>query len=606
MLRDLGAGMAAVLVWVCSAASAFGETGNAAAAERVRADVARLASDEWLGRRAGTPGADQAADWLAGAFERIGLLPGGDEGTYFQRFTFIDGVILGPGNRLSTAGDPARPDWAAGTDFRPLAFSSPGAVAGPVVFAGYGIVAKDLDYDDYAGVDAKDKVVLVLRYGPSGDDPQSKWGAFMPLRMKVSAARDRGAKAVLVVTGPGTKDVKDELVPLRADAALADAGIPAFSVRRAVAEALFSRAGTTLEAAQAAIDTTGKPAPLALAESRVDAVADLTPKRSGTRNVVGLLGPLDPAGEAIVIGAHYDHLGLGMTGSLDPQPDGKIHHGADDNASGVAGLLELGRRLKARGVPKRSLLFVAFGAEEEGALGSSHFVKAPPRPFDRIVGMFNMDMIGRLRADALDVHGVGTSPAWKTLVEEANRNAGLKLRFHEGGFGPSDHSPFYAAGKPVLFVFTGSHADYHRPSDTADKIDADGILRVVGLLEPVVAGVADAPTALAFTRVKGEQEQGAGTARGFRVWVGGVPDYSEEGVGVKFSGVTPGSPAEKAGITAGDVLLRFGAKEIRNIYDYTYALGERKPGEKVTVVVKRGGQDVTLELTLGSRPSATR
>jgi hypothetical protein len=249
---------------------------------------------------------------------------------------------------------------------------------------------------------------------------------------------------------------------------------------------------------------------------------------------------------------------------------------------------------------------VSFGAEEESALGSSHFVKAPPRPFDRIVAMFNLDMIGRLRGDTLDVHGVGTSPAFKPLLEEANRGAGLKLRLHEGGFGPSDHSPFYAAGRPVLFAFTGSHADYHRPSDTADKIDAEGILRVVGLLEPVVAGVANAPQTLAFNRVKADQEEGAGATRGFRVWVGGIPDYSEEGVGVKFSGVTPGSPAEKAGMKGGDVLVRFGPKEIRNIYDYTYALGEKKPGEKVSVVVKRAGQEVTLELVLGSRPSATR
>jgi aminopeptidase YwaD len=594
---------AALLVNLALARAAFPETDTAAG--RVGADVARLASDEWQGRRAGTEGADRAADWLAGEFRRIGLQPGGDRDTYFQKFTFIDGVILGSGNRLSTAGDPARKDWKAGTDFRPLAFSSPGQVAGPVVFAGYGIVAKDLDYDDYAGVDVKDKVVILLRYGPGGDDPQSKWAAFTSLRMKVSVARDRGAKAVLVVSGPGTKDAKDELVALRADAALADAGIPAFSVVRAVAEASFARTGTTLEAAQKKIDETSKPGPLALREARIEATADLTPKRSETRNVVGVLGAADLAGEAVVVGAHYDHLGLGMTGSLDPEPEGKIHHGADDNASGVAGLLELARRFRARPAPRRSLVFVAFGAEEEGTLGSSHFVKAPPRP-DRIVGMFNMDMIGRLRQDALDVHGVGTSPVWKPLVEEANRNAGLKLRVHEGGFGPSDHSPFYAAGKPVLFVFTGSHADYHRPSDTAAKVDAGGILRVLGFLEPIVTAVADAPTAPAFTQVKAEQEQGAGNPRGFRVWVGGIPDYSEEVVGVTFSGVTPGSPAEKAGIEAGDVLVRFGPKEIRNIYDYTYALGEHKPGDKVSLDIKRAGQVVTLALTLGSRPSATR
>ena len=605
MIRLPGTFLTTTGLLLVFSASSFADAGSPAAA-RVRADVTRLASDDWQGRRAGTEGADRAADWLAAEFRRIGLQPGGDAGTYFQKFSFIDGVILGSGNRLSTSGDPARKDWKAGTDFRPLAFSSPGVVAGPVVFAGYGIVAKDLDYDDYAGVEVKDKVVLLLRYGPGGDDPQSKWAAFTSLRMKVSVARDRGAKAVLVVTGPGTKDAKDELVPLRADAALVDAGIPAFSVLRGVAEALFARAGTNLEAAQAKIDGAGKPSPLALAESRLDATADLTPKRSETRNVVGVLGPTDPAREAVVIGAHYDHLGLGMSGSLDPQPEGKIHHGADDNASGVAGLLELARYFEGRPAPRRSLLFVAFGAEEEGTLGSSHFVKAPPRPFDRIMAMFNLDMIGRLRQDALDVHGVGTSPAWKPLVEEANRNAGLKLRLHEGGFGPSDHSPFYAAGKPVLFVFTGSHADYHRPSDTADKVEATGLLRVLGFLEPIVAAVVDAPTALAFTQVKAEQEQGAGNPRGFRVWVGGIPDYSEEVVGVTFSGVTPGSPAEKAGIQGGDILVRFGSKEIRNIYDYTYALGEAKPGDKVGVVVKRGGQDVTLELTLGSRPSSAR
>jgi hypothetical protein len=605
MTRILRACLGVASAFFVLVSPSFPEAGTLAAA-RVRAFVTRLAADDWEGRRAGTPGADRAAEWLADEFRRIGLAPGGEGGTFFQRFSFIDGVNLGPGNRLATAGDPARKDWMPGTDFRPLAFSSPGEVTGPVVFSGYGIVAKDLDYDDYAGVDVKDKVVLVLRYGPGGDDPQSKWAAFMPLRMKVSAARDRGAKAVLVVTGPATQDAKDELVPLRADAALADAGIPAFSIVRAVAEALFSRAGTTLEAAQARIDGSGKPAPLALADSRVAARADLTPKRSETRNVVGFLGPADPAAEAVVVGAHYDHLGLGMTGSLDPAPDGKVHHGADDNASGVAGLLELARAFKGRPAPRRSLFFVAFGAEEEGTLGSSHFVKAPPRPFDRIVAMFNMDMIGRLRALALDVHGVGTSPAWKPLVEEANRSTGLKLKLHEGGFGPSDHSPFYAAGKPVLFVFTGSHPDYHRPSDTADKIDPDGILRVTGFLEPIVGGIADAPTALAFTQVKGEQEQGAGGARGFRVWAGGIPDYSEEGIGVKFSGVMPGSPAEKAGVQGGDVLVRFGSKEIRNIYDYTYALGEHKPGDRVVVEVRRAGQAVTLELTLGSRPSATR
>ena len=580
------------------------DTRPAPPAERVRTDVARLAGEEWRGRRAGTPGADAAADWIASELGRIGLLPAGDAGTWFQSFSFIDGVDLGPGNRLSVAGR----SFAAGRDFRPLAFSSAGAAAGEAVFAGYGIVARDLGYDDYEGLDVADRVVLLLRYGPGGDDPRSKWAAFMPLRLKVATARDRGAQAVLVVTGPLTPGAPDELVRLRADASLADSGLPAFTVTRAVAGALFAGSGTTLEARQRRIDESAKPAPLPLPGPRLDAVADLTPRRSATRNVVGLRPASEGgSGEAVVVGAHYDHLGTGASGSLDPAPDGKVHPGADDNASGVAGLLELARRFAARGEPlRRSVYFVAFGAEELGTLGSSHFVKSPPLPIERVAAMFNLDMIGRLREDTLDVHGVGTSPAWKPLLEEANRAAGLVLRPHEGGYGPSDHSPFYAAGRPVFFIFTGNHSDYHRPSDTADKVDASGILKVVGLLEPLVAGVANAPAPIAFTRVAAEMEPGASGGRGFRVWVGGIPDYGREGAGVAFTGVSPGSPAERAGLRRGDVLVRFGPRGIRNIYDYTYALAGHEPGDRVTVVVERDGREVGLELVLAARPSARR
>jgi hypothetical protein len=592
-----------VLLAVFGLPATAADTRPAAPADRIRADVTRLADDAWQGRRAGTPGADAAADWIAGEFRRIGLLPAGDRGTYFQAFSFIDGIVLGAGNRLAVGGLAFKP----GEEFRPLAFSSAGSVLGEVVFAGYGTVAKDLEYDDYAGLDVKDKVVLLLRYGPGGDDPQSRWAAFMPLRLKAQNARDKGARAVLIVTGPRTPGALDQLVPLRADASLADEGLPCFTVTRAVADALFAGAGTTLDHAQRRIDESLKPAPLVLAGARLEATADLTPKRSLTRNVIGLLPRASTATEALVVGAHYDHLGLGAAGSLDPAPDGKVHHGADDNASGVAGVLDLARRFAARPEPaQRSIYFVAFGAEEVGVLGSSYLVKNPPRPLERIAAMLNLDMIGRLREDTLEVHGAGTSPLFKPLLEEANRRAGLKLKLHEGGYGPSDHSPFYAAGRPVLFAFTGNHPDYHRPSDTADKIDADGIVKVLGLLEPVVAALATSPAPIAFTRVAAEKEGGASGARGFRVWVGGIPDYSEEGPGVRFSGVTPGSPADKAGMKGGDVLVKFGPKEVRNIYDYTYALAERKPGDAVTVVVKREGADVSLELVLGSRPSAAR
>lgn len=600
MIAAFGPG-AVLVVALALAGSAAGA--DASREERLHADVARLASDEWQGRRAGTEGAALASSWIASEFRRIGLRPGAADGTYYQMFSFIDGVTLGEGNALSVAPGQA---FAPAEEFRPLAFSSAGAFEGPAVFAGYGIVAKDEGYDDYAGLDARDRVVLILRYGPGGDDPHSKWAAFTPLRLKVMTAREHGARAVLVVTGPGTPDAKDELVPLRADASLSDAGIPAFTVKRAVAEALFAGSGTTLAAAQKALVESARPAPVALPGAHVSGRADVTPRRSITRNVIASLPASGTEAEAVVVGAHYDHLGLGQTGSLDPNPDGKIHHGADDNASGVAALLELARALAPRaGTLARSVIFVAFGAEELGTLGSSYFVKEPPLPLERIAAMVNMDMVGRLRDGKLDVHGVGTSPFWRPALEEANRAAGLQLNLRDGGYGPSDHSPFYAAGKPVFFVFTGAHADYHKPSDTADRVDAAGIARVLSLVEQVVVSAVVLPAPIAFTRVAAEKEDASGS-RGFRVWVGGVPDYSREGPGVGFSGVTPGSPAEQAGVQAGDVLVRFGVHEIRSIYDYTYALGEYKPGDRVEAVVKRAGQDVTLSITLGSRPSAAR
>jgi aminopeptidase YwaD len=571
-------------------------------AAQIQADVARLAGPDWQGRGAGTPGADAAAAWLAEQFKGASLQPLGDNGSYLQGFDFVNGVTLGPGNRLRFESTPPV-TWRMDDDFRPLAFSSAGTVSGPVVFAGYGIVTRDRKYDDYGGLDVKDKVVLLLRYGPGGNDPHSKWAAFTALRLKVSTARDRGARAVLIATGPRPDKEKDELVSLRGDASFADAGIPALTVRRAVAEGLFTGSGTTLEAAQRKIDEGGKPAPLDLV-ARVDLVADVTPRRARTANVLGLLPGTEKDAEVVVVGAHYDHLGLGTISSLDPAPEGKVHPGADDNASGVSALLELARRLKGR-PQRRSILFAAFGAEEAGTLGSSHFVKAPPLPLEKVAAMLNMDMVGRLREDTLDVQGTGTSPLWPRLLDEASAPLRLKVKRQEGGYGPSDHSPFYGAGKPVLFFFTGAHSDYHRPSDTADRVDAQGIARVASLVEAVLTRVAGAPGAVPFTQVAAEKEDKA-PARGFRVWVGGIPDYSFEGPGVRFTGVSAGSPAEKAGMKGGDVLLRFDGKEIRNVYDYTYALGDREPGDRVPIVVKRETGEVTLDVLLGARPNAGR
>lgn len=599
-----------------STATPYVATGfDPAAVARIRADVAWLAAPERKGRRAGSAEGDAALAFVASRFRDLGLVPGAGPGGYRMPFEFVDGVDLGPKNALTTlpGGVSIGRRWEPGTDFRPLAFSAPGAAEGEVVFAGYGISAPDLSYDDYAGLDVKGKIVLVLRYGPDGDDPKSAFSPYLPLRLKATLAREKGARGVLFATGPGTKDVADDLVALRTDASFTDGGIPAISVKRALAEALAAAPGETLASRQNRIDETRKPASAELPKARVSFTVDVTPRRSKTANVVGLLPGADAARnkEFLVVGAHVDHLGLGDFGSLDASPAGKVHAGADDNASGVATLLELARTLaKARGKLARSVLFVAFGAEELGTLGSLHFTKSEAAPMDGVVAMVNLDMVGRLRDGKLEVHGVGTSPAWKPLVAEANGPLGLRLTFHEGGFGPSDHSPFYAAKKPVLFVFTGTHGDYHRPSDTAEKINAEGAATVAAFLTPILNRVASSPERIAFSAVAASAETSASASRGFRVWVGSIPDYSEEAAGVRLSGVSPGSPAEAAGLAGGDVIVRFGEKEIRNIYDYTYALQGRRPGEKVPVTVRRkeaSGETLrTLVVTLGSRPSATK
>ncbi len=594
-----------------SAAAAATAAPANAAAERIRADVTYLASAGLKGRRAGTPEADVAAEWVAARFKALGLAPAGTDGGWFQKFDFIDGVDLGPWNALVTGDGPTRKSWAIDTDFRPLAFSAPGSATAEVVFAGYGITAPDLSYDDYAGLDVKDRIVLVLRYSPDGDDEKSPFSPFAALRFKASLAREKGAKALLVATGPLTKDVADDLVAMRTDAAFADAGLVAISIRRPVAEALFAVSEKKLEAAQRAIDEAKKPASFLLAGTKVSLVADVSPRRAATRNVVAMLR--NPNGlkkdEIVVVGAHYDHLGMGGGNSLDRSGQPRIHPGADDNASGTAALLELARVFSARRAAlSRSILFISFAAEEEGTLGSLQFTKNPTVPAGALTAMVNLDMIGRLREEKLDLQGLGTSPAWKPLVEKSNEDAKLKLSLQQGGFGPSDHGPFYAAKMPVLFAFTGAHPDYHKPEDTADKIDAGGIARVVSFIAPVIEGVANAPERIAFTPVKDEAPPRAG--RGFRVWVGGIPDFSEEKAGVKFSGVTAGSPAEKAGMQAGDLLVKIADKEIRNLYDYTYALQGLKPGQRVICIVKRteNGQVVEkpIEVTLGSRPDASK
>lgn len=566
------------------------------AADRLKYDVYFLAADALEGRRAGAPGADIAAHFIAERFRALGLAPVGDAGTYRQSLSFVAAVTPGAANRLALTLPGGERLATPGEEFTPLPFSASGEAAGEVVFAGYGIPAADEGWDDYAGLDVQGKVVLVLRFSPHGDDPASKLQPYMALRRKAAEARARGAVALLVTTGPvESKDTAP--VKISFDASFADAGLPAFGISTPLAEALFAGQGFTLAELQHRMNERLEPAarPLGV-QARL--VADVVQQRATTANVLGLLRGSDPklADEVVVVGAHFDHLGWGGegSGSLEPQQPA-IHNGADDNASGVAGLLEVARALAAA-PPARSVLFAAFAAEELGLLGSSHLVQNLPVPRERVVAMLNMDMIGRPKEGVkLTVSGVGTASEWPALVEALNTNHHLTLTTDKSGFGASDHSSFYAAGIPVLFFFTGAHENYHRPSDDAWLLDYSGMARVTKFAAEVARTVADLPIRPTFQRVADEAQ---GARRGYKVRTGVIPEFGWEGLGFKISGVGGGSPAERAGLQAGDIVLRFGAREVRNIYDYMYALGDHQPGEQVELLVRRGEETLTVTVTL--------
>lgn len=585
-----------MLAIVATAVAATAATPAAELTARLRYDVTFLASTALEGRRAGSDGARTAARFIATGFAALGLQPAGDDGTFLQSFSFVAGVRPGAGNSLTVTLPTGTNSARLPDDFQPLAFSASGSAEGEVVFAGYGIRAPDLKYDDYANFDVKGKIVLILRFGPDGDDPASRFAPFMALRRKASEARVAGAAALLIATGPVGSDA---VIPVKIsfDATFADSGLPVIGISTAFAESLFAGQGFTLAELQQRMNERKEPASRPLGV-RATLTADVIQERASSANVLAMLPGRDPAlrDQVVIVGAHYDHLGWGgeNSGSLAPETLA-IHHGADDNASGTAGVLELARRLAAA-PPARSVLFVAFSGEELGLLGSTHLASHLPVAKERIAAMLNFDMIGRPKTGpALTIGGVGTASEWTKLISDANATARLKLTTNKGGFGASDHSSFYAIDIPVLFFFTGAHEDYHKPTDTADRLDYKGMGRVLELATTVARKVADAPLPPTFQKVA---DEGAGERRGFKVRTGAIPEYGFEGPGVKLSGARGGSPADKAGLKAGDIVLNFGGRDIRNIYDYMYALGDHKAGDVVTLVVKRGTQTLNLTVTL--------
>lgn len=582
----------------------------------LREEVGFLAAEERQGRMTGSAGAKQAADYIAARLQDAKLNPAGDNNTFFQRFEFKAGVrVLKEKNELVLRGDaksePVR--FQVEKDFAPLSFTENQTVDAEVVFAGYGLSVPGQGaegYDSYAGVDVKNKIALVLRYVPEEVDPKRRQelNRYAGLRYKAMLAREHGAKAVLFVTGPNSPN-KGELVPASFDASMANSGIVAASVSGNVADALFQRAGKDLKSLQSALDQENPHTESGFTISNVTAhiTAAVEHIRKDDRNVIAVLPPSGPPerAEYVVIGAHYDHLGFGETGAMQRKgEEGKVHPGADDNASGTAAVLELAASLAEERKAKpeefrRGIVFAFWSGEEIGMIGSSYFVEHPAAALSNVAAYLNFDMVGRLRENKLSLQGVGSSKAWRRLIEKRNVAAGFNLSLQEDPYLPTDVTAFYPKGVPVLNFFTGGHDDYHRPTDTADKLDYDGLERITKFVRALVVDLAKGEERPDYVKV--QQTAQPGGRETLRVFLGTIPDYATEVVGVKLAGVRAGSPAEKAGLKPGDVIVEFGSQKVSNIYDYTYALDAAKIGQPVDIVVLRDGERVKVIVTPEAR-----
>ena len=536
--------------------------------------VNALTTPEMEGRRSGTPGGDRAAHQLAEWLAAAGLRPGGDTGSFLQTFVLETSSRPGPASSLDLLGPTPR-RLELGREWIAHGGSLAGEVSGDVVFVGYGAEIADAGYDDYAGVDVRGKIALALEGAPP-----HLVNARVRRLDKLIAAKRHGAAALLIAGS--------ELTP--PEQTSVEVGLVSGAITRDAADAVLAPAGRTTGDATRALFAAHGPAPLATgtrAHLRVEKVTNQT----RAANVVGIVPGADPAlaSEAVVIGAHYDHLG---------RADGVVYPGADDNASGTAVVLGLARAFAATGGADRTLVFAFFGAEELGLIGSRHYVSRPPIPLDRTVAMVNFDMVGRLQGRSLNIAGGDSGSRLRALVSDAAKLDRVALEINGSPDGLSDHSRFYSAGVPVLFFYTSAHGDHHRPSDTADKIDATGMARVAAIGARVIERLAT-ESRPAYARVaQTGRRQGTGAAGGALLGVVAVPGPGTDGV--KLSGVMPGTAAERAGLRDGDVIVRFAGMAV-NFEELQTLIRGRRPGDTVSVLYLRAGEAHTTSATLGPR-----
>lgn len=552
--------------------------------------IAYLASDELEGRKPGTPTGDQAADYISDQFKQLGFDMLGEDGK--QYFQVVTSVSLGAKNEFSAANLTA----VVGKDYTPTAFSASTSLTAPVCFAGYGffIDSDTMSWDDYADIDAKDKWVMLFRGSPENDD---KYGMHRSLRHKLMVARDHGAKGVIYVSPPNF-DEEDELINLNIERNLSQVTMPVIHIKRDIANQLLTSTGMTVIDLETEMTRQLKPSSMAL-EVELAVTTELIEHEVTTQNVVALLPGSDPAlkNEYLVVGAHYDHLGWGGKGSGSRRPDTTaIHNGADDNASGVAAVLEIAEKLAySSKPPKRSILFMAFGAEEMGLLGSKFFTSNPLIDKTQIKQMFNLDMVGRLNPDnpTLTVGGTGTGEGMENFLHENASDRYFKLSTTPDGYGPSDHASFYIEDIPVLFFFTGITKEYHTPEDDVETINIIGEKAIADYAYDLINNIASREKTFTFQEA-GPKEPNRGGKRG-KIKMGIVPDFAAaDANGFLIGGVIPGGPAASAGLEPGDVMISMEGESIMNIYDYMSRMGKVKSGQSVSVEVMRGEEILTL------------
>ncbi|MCF6314657.1 MAG: M28 family peptidase [Verrucomicrobiales bacterium] len=596
--------------------------------------IAYLASEELEGRLTGTAGARLATAYVADLFQDLGLAPAGTDNSYFQDFEFTAGVDLGADNQLELQNSKAAKNKkiTADQDWRPLSFSKTGTIEkSAIAFAGYGIELKastDADgkkfdtYTSYYHLDVTDKWVMVFRYSPEdvSKEQSHRFARSSALRYKALTARQKGARGIIFVTGPNSKS-KSELTRLTFDASMADSGIAAISITREVATQLLKGSGKTLKTLQDQLDQGKMAAGFQIPDASLSAHIDIKQEKRIGRNVLARLISDDAEAQkrpAIILGAHVDHLGHGESQGSLAHDDEKnaIHYGADDNASGTAAMLEIAQYLVAQKKAgklkmKRDIIFAAWSGEELGLIGSSHYVKQQtdgkkahphakaPELSQHLAACLNLDMVGRLKKN-LVLQGVGSSSVWTGEIERRNVPVGLPIVTQKDTYLATDATSFYLRGVPILSAFTGAHEDYHSPRDTVDKINFPGTQKISRLMALIARGLITRDKAPDYIKV--DPPKNKGSRGGLRAYLGTVPDYAQgDIVGVKLSGVAQKGPAAKAGIQSGDVIMKLGDKEIKNIYDYTYVIGEVKIGEEVAIEILRDGKRLKLKITPGSR-----